>query len=76
MRRPACSANPIYRELSTSLGVNYEAINAPAAPGCNGRGRDAMLTCNVTVPVGKVAQAVRRAAEWTAFVKELPELKL
>jgi hypothetical protein len=58
---PAGLVNNIYRELSLSLGVRYEALNAPTAAGCSANGK---LGCNVTVRISAVHNAVRRAVEW------------
>ena len=56
---PAGLVNPIYRELSTTLGVHYESLNAYPVRGCAVK-----LSCNVTVDVTKVVAAARRAAAW------------
>ena len=58
---PQGLVNPIYRELSTTLGIHYESLNAQAARGCMVK-----LSCNVTVQVEKVVAAASRAAAWTA----------
>ena len=65
---PTGLVNPIYRELSISLGVRYEQLNAQPARGCKisgSAGANSKLSCNVTVKVPVVLDAVRRAAEWT-----------
>ena len=62
---PAGLLNNIYEMASQALGVRYEALRAPASPGCGGGARESRLNCNVTVDVGTVLEAVRRAAEYT-----------
>ena len=61
---PQGLVNPIYEKASAVLNVRYESLRAPAARGCGG-GAAGKLSCNVTVDVDKVRQAVRRAAQWT-----------
>lgn len=64
---PPGLVNPIYRELSLTLGVRYEELRARAADGCvPTAGTAGKLLCNVTVSVEKVIAATARAAEWTA----------
>lgn len=56
---PQGLVNPIYRELSVTLGVRYQAMTAPPTTGCKVK-----LNCNVTVDVDRVVGAVARAVEW------------
>ena len=59
--------NPIYQDLSLSLGTRYESLKAATAPGCGTSAKiEARLTCNVTVNVEKVTIAVQRMAAWTS----------
>jgi hypothetical protein len=62
---PQGLVNTIYEMASQALGVRYEALRAPASPGCGGGARESRLNCNVTVDVGTVLEVVRRAAEYT-----------
>lgn len=64
---PVGLRNPIYQELSTSLGTRYESLKAATAPGCGDSHKvEARLMCNVTVNVEKVVRAVESMARWTA----------
>ena len=64
---PQGLANPIYRELSATLGTRYESLAAaPARGSCGGASTAARLKCNISVSIGKVLDAAERAVEWTS----------
>ena len=64
---PVGLKNPIYQDLSLSLGTRYESLKAATAPGCGTSAKiEARRTCNVTVNVEKVTIAVQRMAAWTS----------
>ena len=65
---PKGLVNHIYKELSTTLGVRYEDVQAKAASGCVTKGAKIaeQLKCNVSVDVDAVVAAASRSAAWTA----------